>query len=80
MKIVLTAHDIAAALEADEMMVLLATLATRPERQDLIDTAAARHNGSGYHRAVAPWLRELAQALEAVEARDAALDAAGRVA
>jgi hypothetical protein len=80
MKIELNAHEIGAALEPEELMVLLATLATREDRGWLIDSAAARHNGGDYHRAVAPWLRELAQALEAVEARDDAVDAAGRVA
>ena len=82
MKIELNAHDIAAALEPDELMVMLATLATAWGRQQpiLIAAVAARHNRGDYHRAVAPFLRELAQALEAVEARDGAVDAAGRVA
>jgi hypothetical protein len=82
MKIELTATEIGAALEPDELMVLLATLATARGRQQpiLINAVAARHNGGDYHRAVAPFLRELAEALEAVEARDAAVDAAGRVA
>lgn len=80
MKIELKAHDIAAALEGDELMVLLGILAIAPDRQNLIDTVAARHNGSEFHCDVAPFLRELAEALEAVEARDAAVDAAGRVA
>jgi hypothetical protein len=80
MKIALKAHDIAAALDAEELMVLLGILATCPGRQNLIDAVAARHNGGDYHRAVAPFLRDLAQALEAVEARGDAVDAAGRVA
>ena len=80
MKIELNAHDIGAALEPEELMVLLGILATRPGRRDLIEGVADRHNGGDYHKAVAPFLRELAQALEAVEARDDAVDAAGRVA
>jgi hypothetical protein len=80
MKIELTATEIGAGLHPEELMVLLATLATASGRQNLIEAVAARHNGGDYHRAVKPFLRELAQALETVEARDAAVDAAGRVA
>ena len=80
MKIELKAHDIAGALDPEELMVLLGILATASGRQHLIEAVAARHNGGDYHKAVAPFLRELAQALEAVEARDDAVDAAGRVA
>jgi hypothetical protein len=80
MKIELNAHAIAAALDPDELMVMLATLATDLGRRDLIEAVVARHNGGDYHRAVAPFLREMAQALEAVEARGDAVDAAGRVA
>ena len=80
MKIELKAHDIAGALDPEELMVMLGILATASGRQHLIEAVAARHNRGDYHKAVAPFLRELAQALEAVEARDDAVDAAGRVA
>ena len=81
MKIELKAHDIAAALEPAELMVLLGILAgPSGHGPDLIEAVAARHNGSKSHCDVAPFLRELAEALEAVEARDAAVDASGRVA
>jgi hypothetical protein len=82
MQIELTPTEIAAALaKADptQLMVLVAALASHDQAQALIAAAASRHNGTAFHRKAAPWLRQLADALEAVETRDAAIDAAGRV-
>lgn len=84
MQIELRATDIATQLRKkgnqDELLPLLAFLATDQASEELIQASADRFNGSEVHRATAPWLRRLADALEAVEARDAVLDAAGRVA
>ena len=84
MQIELRATDIATQLRKkgnqDELLPLLSFLATDEVSEELIQAAADRFNGSEVHRATAPWLRRLADALEAVEARDAVLDAAGRVA
>jgi hypothetical protein len=82
MQITLTAIEVADALAQDEpaeIMVLLATFASSSEADQLIAAAVGRHNGSAMHRSVTPWLRRLAVALEAVEAGDDAIDAAGRV-
>jgi hypothetical protein len=82
MKLELTPTEVATALVEDspgDVMVFLATLASLDAAKRLTDAAASRHNGLPVHQAVAPWLRALAEALEAVEARDAAIDAAGRV-
>ena len=84
MKIEITPIDLAQALRKDEqqgdLMVMLAFLASDPAAARIIERTAERFNTSEPHRAVAPWLRQMADAIDAVEARDAALDAAGRVA
>lgn len=83
MMIKLTPTEIGTALaegQGHELMTLLATLASHEDADELITAAALHHNGSDLHRMTAPWLRQLADALEAVEARDSAVDAAGRVA
>lgn len=83
MQIDLRATDIATQLRKtanhDEILPLLSFLATDAASEDIIQAVADRFNGSEVHRATAPWLRRMADALDAVEARDAAIDAAGRV-
>ena len=84
MQVELSATDIGAQLRKranqGDVMPLLSFLATDAASEEIIQAASDRFNGSEVHRATAPWLRRLADALEAVEARDDALDAAGRVA
>ena len=80
MQITLTGVDIGLALSRDptDLMVILATVADHDMQVGggLIDAVAARHNGSPYHAIVAPFLRELADAIEAGTVKGGLGDAA----
>lgn len=82
MLISISSTELGLALRANgaELMTLLATLASDEDADEIIAAAAMAHNGTDYHRMTASFLRQMADALDAVEARDAVLDAAGRVA
>jgi len=79
MLIQIGAHELADALanhDPEQIMVFLAALAAEDDHGDLIDAIIERHNGTAEHRAVLPWLRQVVQALEEIEAQDDS-DAAG---
>lgn len=50
----------------EELMVVLATVADADMQADgaLVTEIAGRHNGTAYHALVAPFLRQLADAIE----------------